>query len=444
VSTTPALFPTFQTGVVDYVNRCDPASPTTVQVNAPEGTTVSVNGGAPQSGSFTVHVTQSVGKRFTLDVTTNGTTTTHHVRCLPQDFPTWSSNTTGTPQAAYYATTLAEGFSPSYPVIFDTNGVPVWWLPRKSGFLLEPLPNNNFAILKLSGPMEEYNLNGNLVRSLNTVGAGADFHDVLLLPNGNYVLATAQSQLCNLSSWGLGVAENCLNHVFQELQPPATPGAPPVVVWAWDTSLHIPVTETAQHWRTPADPAFGGGYDPWHYNSIEDTGDGFIISFRHTDAIYKIDKALGTIVWKLGGTQRTESLQLVNDPLGGIIGQHDARLHADGTVTLFDNGKPGAAQGRPPRGVSYLIDAQAKTATLTEQVGDAGVASSVCCGSARRLSSGHWVLGWGGTPELTENKSDGSRVFGLSGTFVYRGIPLLSDQFTAEQFRAGMDIQYGT
>jgi hypothetical protein len=446
VSISPAPFPAFQTGVVDYVNRCDPASPTTVQVNAPQGTTVSVNGVPPRSGSFTVNVTQGVGKRFTIAVTTNGTTTTHHVRCLPEDFPTWSSQKTGSPQAAFYATTLADVFSPSYPVVFDTNGVPVWWLPKKSTFLLEPLPNNNFAIAKFTagGGVEEYDVNGNVVRSLNTVGAGADWHDARRLPNGNYVLATGENRPCNLTSWGLGPLESCLYHVFQELQPPATPGAPPVVVWTWDTSLHIPVTETSPHWRTPADPAFGGGYDPWHYNSIEDTGDGFIISFRHTDAIYKIDKTTGTIVWKLGGSPRPESLQLMNDPHGGIIGQHDARLHADGTVSIYDNGKPGQAQGRPPRAVRYLVNAGDKTATMTEQVSDGGVAESFCCGSARRLPFGNWVMGWGGTPEVTENTPNGGRVFQLSGNFVYRGIPLLSDQFTVEQFRAGMDAQYGT
>lgn len=253
VSTNPPLFPGFQSDVFDYVNRCNPNTATDVHVNAPGGTTVSVNGLPPASGQFTVQVSQNVGKRFTFVVTTNGNSTTHHVRCLPGDFPDWSVEKSGTPQAAFYATTLLEGFAaPSYPVIFDANGVPVWWLNRKPTSLFNPLPNNHFATV-VSGAMEEYDLNGNVVRAFNTVGAGADFHDVLLLPNGNYVMATEQEQPCNLTSWGLGPLESCANHVIQELQPPATPGGPPVVVWSWDTSLHIPVTRR----RRP-----GGGLVP--------------------------------------------------------------------------------------------------------------------------------------------------------------------------------------
>jgi Arylsulfotransferase (ASST) len=439
VSTNPPLFPGFQPDVFDYVNRCDPTTATDVHVDAPEGTTVSVDGSPSASGQFSVQVPQDVGRSFSFVVTTAGNSTTHYVRCLPGDFPTWSVEKSGTPQAAFYVTTLLEGFgAPSYPVIFDSNGVPVWWLDRKPSSLMNPLPNNHFATI-VSGKMEEYDLNGNVVRTFSTVGAGADFHDVLLLPNGNYVMATEQEQLCNLTSWGLGPLESCANHVLQELQPPATPGAPPVVVWSWDTSLHIPVTETTSPWRGPG--PFGGGYRPWHFNSIEDTGDGFIVSFRHLDAVYKIDKSLGTIVWKLGGTARPESLQLVNDPFGGLGGQHDARVHGDGMVTIYDNGT-NSSPSRPPRAARYLIDANAKTATLTELLLDGGIASSSCCGSARPLPSGNWVVGWGGNPSITEHRPDGSRVFHLHGTRVYRGLPLLPSDFTASDFRAGMDSQY--
>src|SRR5262249_16779666 len=153
----------------------------------------------------------------------------------------------GTPQAAYYATALLEGFPPNnYSMIFDTNGVPVWWLKdRKPTALFTPLrlPNADFAIVKLNGGMEEYGLNGQLVRSLNTVGANADFHDVILLPNGNYAMATAQTVPCNLSSWGWPAGDTglrmCIDHVIQELTPQGV-----VVGTPWDAMTHIPPSET--------------------------------------------------------------------------------------------------------------------------------------------------------------------------------------------------------
>jgi hypothetical protein len=461
VSTTPALFPGFQRNVFDYVNRCDPAKPTQVNVNAPDGTTVSVNGSPPQGGSFSVQVAQDIGLRFTIDVTTDGNTTSHFVRCLPTDFPQWTVQKNGTPQAAYYATALVQSFPPSdYSMIFDTNGVPVWWLKgRKPTTLFTPLlsPNTNFAIMKLGGGgMEEYNLNGQLVRSLNTVGAGADFHDVILLPNGNYAMATEQNVPCNLSSWGWPAGDTglrmCINHVIQELTPQGV-----VVGVPWDTMAHIPLSETADAWIAQQKEPGGfntcptqttGVCDPYHYNSIEDTGDGFIISYRHLNAVVRINKTTGAIVWKLGGKPHMEglqnvSLQIKNDPLNGPDSQHDARLLSDGTVSIYDNGTNGAGPSRQPRAVAYSIDGQAKTATFAGQLTDPEVESSFCCGSARRLPDGNVVVGWGGTPHISEYQPNGTRVFRISGgLFVYRGVPIVPGVYTPDQFRAGMDAQY--
>ena len=46
VVTNPGMFPVFQEGISDYVNRCDPATPSRVDVKAPPGAVVSVNGHA--------------------------------------------------------------------------------------------------------------------------------------------------------------------------------------------------------------------------------------------------------------------------------------------------------------------------------------------------------------------------------------------------------------
>jgi Arylsulfotransferase (ASST) len=440
ITASPALFPGFDRGISDYVDRCAPGTPTNVQVNAPDGTVVSVNGSPPASGQFSVDVPQNVDQAFTITVTDGGGTTTHFVRCLPTDFPNFSVEKNGPTQAQFYATALVQGFgTPDYSAVFDSNGVPVWWLPRKPTFLLQPFSNGHLAIVKLNGGMEEYSLDGQLQQSLNTVGANADFHDVVLLPNGHYVMATAQNMPCDLSSWGLGPAlKTCVDHVFQELDP-LNPNVP---VWTWDTEAHIPPTETADAWIADQTSQTRTVYDPWHYNSIESTGDGFILSFRHLDAVYRIDKTLGTIVWKLSGKARPESLAIVNDPLNGVDSQHDARLLPDGSVTLHDNGTNGQGPPRQPRAVRYILDTQAKTATFAGSLTDPEVSSSGCCGSARLLPGGDIVTGWGGTPQIAEYAPDGTRLFRISGTFVYRGTPLLPGDYTAQQFRDGMDAQF--
>ena len=430
-----ALYPAFRRSVVDYVNRCDPDVPTEVTVRAPAGTTVSVAGRAPRRGTFTTAVNQQVNERFTIVVIRGGSRTRHHVRCLPLDFPEWSAKRIGRPQARYYVTTIIEGggFAPSVPVIFDTNGVPVWWTERQPSVYLAPLPNGNLAHLNYAGGMVVRRLNGRPIRVLNTEGAPSDFHDVVVLPNGHFVLATIDFRPCDLSPWGQGPA-TCAFHEFQELTWRGR------VVWRWRPEDDIGIRQTTRRWRSER-PA--GAADPWHYNSVEWTGNGFLISFRHMDAVFKIDYASKDVVWKLGGKQHPESLRVIGDPVfsagGSISGQHDARLLRPGVITLFDNG---TGADRAPRSVVYRIDARAHTATMITRLKDRIARSSQCCGSTRVLPRGNRVTGWGGTPWITENRANGTRVFRLNATFVYRGIPIADRRYTRRELRLGMDAQY--
>jgi hypothetical protein len=429
------LRPVFQYGVTDYVNRCDPDDPTEVTIEAPEGTTVSVAGQPARGGTYTATVDQEVNERFTLVVTRGGTTSAHHVRCLPTDFPSWSVSRAGQPQATYYATVIGGGaLVPHVPVIFDTNGVPVWWADPEPTLLLNPFPNGNLVTTFYNGAMLERRLDGTPVRLLNTQGATSDFHDVRLLPNGNYVMVTAEARPCDLTAWGEG-PNTCLHHDVQELTPAGQ------VVWNWRPEEHIPITETSPKWRADRDPLLGLR-DPWHWNSVEWTGDGFILSFRHLDAVYKVDYATRQVAWKLGGSARPESLEVIGDPVfdagGSISGQHDARLSGT-TLTLFDNG---SIVGRAPRSVSYRLDEAAGTATLLDAVTDPIAPTSSCCGSTRLLPGGNFVTGWGGSSYISENEPDGTRVFLLNAGFVYRGVPVPDGLYTPDQLRAGMDAQF--
>lgn len=449
ITTSPGLFPGFSTAVSDYVSRCDASAPVRVSVSAPEGTTVSVAGQAPKGGSFTAEVTRDVGQRFTIVVDGPSVDTTHHVRCLPADFPAFNANRTGATQAEFYVTVPSVG---SYPVIFDNNGVPVWWGATKATFFALLLPNGRIA-WNAGGRIEEHRFDGSLVRTYELVGEPFDFHDLLVLPNGNHVgVSLTQRPHSDLSSWGGPSDTTILDHIIQEVTPQGT------VAWSWTTSEHIPVTETTTAWRESELASPGGGlnsdYDPYHYNSIESTGDGYIVSFRHLDAIYKIDKATEDIVWKLGGTSRPESLTVVDDPVfasgggGGFGGQHDARLLSDGTVSLYDNG---SARNRPPRAVRYRLDTAAGTATLVHSVSDPSVQPiSFCCGSTRILPGGNYVIGWGGngtnSPDVTETTRSGARIFDLSfpgaSIFTYRGLPVLPGVLSKSTLRSGMDAQF--
>jgi hypothetical protein len=71
-------------------------------------------------------------------------------------------------------------------------------------------------------------------------------------------------------------------------------------------------------------------------------------------------------------------------------------------------------------------------------------AASICCGSARRLPGGHWLVQWGGIPYMSELDSGGNSVltinYNVSGQFSYRAIPILPGIVSADVLRGGMDV----
>ena len=442
VSANPSLFPAFDPGVTDYVSRCTD-QPVQVRVGAPTTTTVAVDGQPAMSGWFTASVSRSTGQEFTFVVQAPAQApATYYVRCLPLDFLDWTASRTGTTQAEYYISAVITGTPANYPAIFDNDGVPIWWAPKTQTLFAELLPNGNVGWTKTDAtPAEERRLDGSLVGTVIPSVGVPDQHDLLRLANGNYVMVgNVPRANVDFGSWGPsgpGTAA-LLDQVIQEITPAGA------VVWSWDTADHVPVIETDPQWRSQLIYA---PYDAYHLNSIEETPTGYIVSFRHLDAIYEIDKNTGDIVWKLGGSTRPESLSVVGDPVfdGGshFGGQHDARLLlGDGSVTLFDDGTD---LGRAPRAVRYQIDAGARTATMLEQQTDADIApGSYCCGSTRRLEGGDWVFGWGGTNLVSEMTSSGSRVFLMqfSPGVIYRALPVPFGVLDRAALRAGMDAQY--
>jgi hypothetical protein len=448
ISAAPGLYPSFNTSVTDYVSRCDSSAPVEVSVSAPSDTTVSVGGAPAQTGDFTAEVTRDVGQSFTIVVQPSSQApSTYYVRCLPSDFPSLTGQTSGPTQAEYYMTVPLNLHSKNYPAIFDTNGVPIWWAPPQFTYFATVLPNGNIAwtINGGTGGAEEHKLDGSLVRTINTVNPTnglSDPHDLIHLPNGHDVMVTNYPRSpVDLSLVGGGPSDaTILDEVIQELDANGT------VVWSWDTFDHIPPSEMDQQWYDKYITNGQAPYDVYHWNSIEFTGSGFILSFRHLDAVYNIDKATGNVLWKLGGSTRPESLVVNGDPAfsgsSTFGGQHDARLLSDGTVTLHDNG---TNLGRAPRAVRYQIDTSMHTATLLEQLSDPLAPSSFCCGSARKLAGGDWVMGWGSVNTATEMTTDGTREFLLqfgNGAFEYRAIPVPFGTLDRGAIRAGMDAQF--
>ncbi len=448
LSTAPALFPAFSQSVTDYVVRCQSTNSIRLFVSALGNTSISIDGAAARSGMFTRSVGLSDGQSFEFSVSAAGQTTTHYVRCLPSDFPHFSATRSGTPQAEWYVATPSGWFTPlgtsrQYVAIFDDNGVPVWWeraegnSPPRDAKLLA---NGDIIWTHAWGiggsGAEEHSLDGSLVRTVHTVDSGMDHHDIVRLPNGNFLAGrTFSRDGVDMSGCGGSSSGTMLDFELQELTPTG------VLLWSWRASDHIAVSEVTPNWRKWC--RISG--DIYHWNSVDPVGGDFVLSFRHLDAVYRIDGATGAVKWKLGGTPRPESLSVAGDPLANpspLDGQHDARMLQDGSLTVFDDG---SGSGRPPRAVRFAIDETARTATLLESMTDPIVPRAFCCGSARELPGGDWVTSWGNSAIVTEQTNSGAPVFQLEfahGVFSYRVNPVLPGILSRTALRAGMDSQH--
>lgn len=90
----------------------------------------------------------------------------------------------------------------------------------------------------------------------------------------------------------------------------------------------------------------------------------------------------------------------------------------------------------------FSIDTQARTATLVQMLTDPLVGSSSCCGSARLLPGGNWVVDWGMSGIVDELSPDAQPVFRLSFSspyYSYRAVPILPGQLSLNALLAGMD-----
>jgi hypothetical protein len=456
ITARPALQPRFDPANANYVTRCEPRERVRVSVSDRGGPPVSVDGQTARGGTFRTKLKLVAGQRFTLRIGPGATAVTYNVRCLPYDFPGFSVSLNGQPQAAYYLLTLGSAMTPTplpYVVLFDNHGVPVWWYQELNGVpdKASLLPNGdlawevNLGTLALGSPptiqWEEHRLDGRLVGTLQTGAALPGTPEAQLQPNGDFLITVYSARTVSLAPLGLVGTTPIIDATIEEIRPDGS------VVWSWDANSQISLTESQRWWFAlqvfPGAPA--GAWDTQDITSVEPDGDGYLVAMAHTDAVYLIGRSNGAIEWKLGGTPTPQSLTIIGDPNAATDfgGPHDAQLLPDGTISVFDNAT--FRNVVVPRVLRFRIDPVGRTATLVQALTDPAVTSSSCCGSARLLPGGDWVVDWGGRQIMDELGPEGSPVLQLrlaAPYYSYRAVPILPGQLSAAQVVVGMDRMY--
>jgi Arylsulfotransferase (ASST) len=182
-----------------------------------------------------------------------------------------------------------------------------------------------------------------------------------------------------------------------------------LLLYQWDSLDHVPLTDS----YVPLPPR-GMGHDYFHINSVElDHDADFVISARNTWAVYKIDHATGTIIWRLGG--KHTSFKMGQGTRFAF--QHDARIRAsdDKVITLFDDGAGPPIVHRQSQGLKLLLDFKRMTATQLSRTSHSPPLIANFQGNYQQIKSGDDFFGWGQQSYFTE--VSGGKVV-LDGHFV--------------------------
>jgi hypothetical protein len=232
-------------------------------------------------------------------------------------------------------------------------------------------------------------------------GYELDAHELQLTPDGTALVISYVPVAWDLSALGGrrdGVVED---NVVQEID--VETGE---LRFEWHALGTIGLGESYR----PAPRGRAQMHDPFHLNSVALDSDGnLLVSARHTNAIYKLDRRTGEVLWRLGGKRSSFAMQ----PGAAFALQHDARRRADGAITLFDNvSEDPEARGEASRGLALTLDHRAKTASVAQEWEHPDRLLSTTQGSTQNLDGGGVFVGWGGLqPFFTEFSADGRTLF---------------------------------
>jgi hypothetical protein len=134
--------------------------------------------------------------------------------------------------------------------------------------------------------------------------------------------------------------------------------------------------------------------------------------------VYEISKRTGRILWSLGGKHSSFKM----GPGTNFEEQHDARLHSDGTITLFDNAiGDHAAFESQSRAMRIKLNFNTMRATLVSAYKHKPPLLSRNQGNVQVLKDGNTFVGWGGEPYFSEFAPTGKQLFSM-----HFGYPLQS------------------
>jgi hypothetical protein len=231
-------------------------------------------------------------------------------------------------------------------------------------------------------------------------------HDFLLFEDNHYLISTyAIRKNVDLTSYGGINSAEVVDFIMQEVKNGT-------VLFEWNSKDFPEFLENSDD-QFKSLYSSGSRIDYFHFNSFTiDPKDGnIILSARHMNQVYKINRNTGTIIWRLGG--KNDDFNLTSDIT--FSHQHHVTILNNGNLMLFDNGN----RSNPPRSrvMEFKLD-ELQLKAIPIWAYEEADRFSFFMGSAQRLENGNTLIGWGGgdpdKSDISEVTPEGIRVLDLS------------------------------
>jgi Arylsulfotransferase (ASST) len=229
-------------------------------------------------------------------------------------------------------------------------------------------------------------------------GYSFDIHEFTITPQNTALVIAYERDKRDLRKWGGRKDARVVDNVIQEIDLKTG-----LVLFEWHSFGNVSPADS----YTPPPKENGFEWEYFHANAVTlDTDGNFLVSGRNVSTIYKINRATGKIMWRLGGKHS-------DFKLGKGVRfdyQHNIRRQADGTLTLFDNSAAPPTK-KMSRAVTIRLDEHAKTATLVNAFTHPDKLLSASQGNNERLPNGDEFVGWGSQRYFTEFSPTGEVLF---------------------------------
>jgi Arylsulfotransferase (ASST) len=291
-------------------------------------------------------------------------------------------------------------------LIVDSRGEPIWFKPepKLTAMGLRVQHYKGAPVLTwyegdvLGAYGGEFVIVDQSYRELQRVRAGngehGDLHEFLITSRGTALVSIYSNTPTDITPVGGTAAGQATEGVIQELD--LETGK---VLFEWRSLAHVGLDESML-------PTVRNDVsDYFHLNSIGvDTDGHLLVSARNTSTVYKIHRSTGQVLWRLGGKRSDFTIV----PGAEFSFQHDARRHADGTITIFDNNAAAPNATTPARPIRLALDLQGMTARLVGEYRPETPHVAWAMGNLQQLPDGGAFVGWGTGGAFTEFAPDGA------------------------------------